>query len=338
MFTKLLVPLDRSPLAEQAIGQAAAIARASQADVDLVLVHQPLTFGGFADAPWNAQQWNDEHKYLESIVEELVSGSSVSTTHAVLRGETVEMICQRAWDVDADLIVMTSHGRTGLSRAWLGSVADGVLKRSSIPILVLRPVETKTDRRAAHHLFNNVLVPLDGSALSMDILACAFSLARCSGARVTLVRVVQPMPAVTLDAGIPYAFPPAAQDSGATDRLVAEAKEQLGEVAHHHAGHGAVTVDAHVVLAGHVAQGIIDFARGHETDVIAMSTHGRGSSRFLMGSVADKVLRGSGLPMLLHRPIDVIENVEPLEVGASDAALMARSIVGSLSQSRGFPY
>jgi len=316
MFTKLLVPLDRSPLAEQAIGQAAAIARASQAEIDLVLVHQPLPFAGFADAPWSADEWTDEHRYLESIVEDLLSGASVQATHAVLRGATVEMICQRAWDIDADLIVMTSHGRTGLSRAWLGSVADGVLRQSAIPVLVLRPIETKKDRLAAHHLFNRVLVPLDGSVLAADILTPAFALARCSGAHVTLVRVVQPVPMMTLDVGIPYAYPPSIQDSGATDRLVEEAKQQLEDVAHRLAGQGTVTVDAQVVVASHVAQGIIDFAREHGTDVIAMSTHGHGATRFFMGSVADKVLRGGGLPMLLHRPIDIIEN--PKEVKAAE--------------------
>jgi len=310
MFTRLLVPLDRSPLAEQAIGQAAVIARAAQAEIDLVLVHQPLSFEGFADAPWSAEQWNDEHKYLESIVDELTSGPSVPATRAVLRGETVEMICQRAWDIGADLIVMTSHGRTGVSRAWLGSVADGVLRRSSIPVLLLRPVETKTERHAAHHPFKRMLVPLDGSALSTDILSSAISLARCSGARVTLVRVVQPVPVMTLDAGIPYAFSPLAQDYGLTDRLLADANAQLEELARRYTGEGNVTFDAQAVLAGYVAQGIIDFARSHETDVIAMSTHGRGASRLLMGSVADKVLRGSGLPMLLHRPIEVNESAQ----------------------------
>lgn len=314
MFTKLLVPLDRSPLAEQAIGQAAAIARASQAEIDFVLVHQPLPFAGFGDAPWSGDEWNDEHRYLESIVEDLASGASVPATHTVLRGATVEMICQRAWDVEADLIVMTSHGRTGLSRAWLGSVADGVLRQSSIPVLVLRPIETKKDRLSAHHLFNRVLVPLDGSVLGADILPSAFSLARCSNAQVTLVRIIQPVPLMTLDIGIPFAYPPAIQDGSATDRLVAEAKQQLEEVVRHSTGHGNVTVDADVVVADHVAQGIIDFAREHATDVIAMSTHGHGASRFFMGSVADKVLRGSGLPMLLHRPVDILESTKPVEV------------------------
>src|SRR5512142_1287847 len=110
MFRKLLVPLDRSPLAEQAVGPAAAIARAFHAAIDLVLVHQPLPFAGFNDEPWNAEQWSDEEKYLEWIAGELITGASVAVTYAVVRGEAVDSICKQAWDVDADLIVMTSHG------------------------------------------------------------------------------------------------------------------------------------------------------------------------------------------------------------------------------------
>jgi nucleotide-binding universal stress UspA family protein len=316
MFTKLLVPLDRSPLAEQALGQAAAIARESQAEIDLVLVHQPLPFAGFGDAPWFAEQWTAEHKYLESIADDLESGASVSVSHAVIRGATVETICQRAWDIDADLIVMTSHGRTGLSRAWLGSVADGVLRNSAVPVLMLRPMDTKKDRLAAHRLFSRVLVPLDGSAVAADILSPALALARCSGAHVSLLRIVQPVPLMTLDVGMPFTYPPVIQDDSATDRLVSEAKAQLDAVVRQFASQGNPSADAHVVVAAHVAQGILDFAHSHETDVIAMSTHGRGASRFLMGSVADKVLRGSGLPMLLHRPIEVIENADAAEASS----------------------
>jgi len=305
MFRKLLVPLDRSALAEQAVGQAAAIARASHAEIDLVLVHQPLPFGGFNDEPWNAEQWNDEDKYLEWIAGELSSGASVPATHMVIRGEPVDSICKRAWDVDADLIVMTSHGRTGVSRAWLGSVADGVLRHSAVPVLMLRPVETKADRLAAHQLFKHVLVPLDGSALAGDILASASALARSSSAAVTLLRVVPPVPLMTVDVDMAFTYPPFVQDDEATQHLVEEAKQQLDETARRFADETGINVDAHVVVAGRVAQAIIDFASGHAVDVIAMSTHGRGASRFFLGSVADKVLRASGLPMLLHRPIGV---------------------------------
>jgi nucleotide-binding universal stress UspA family protein len=303
MFRKLLVPLDRSPLAEQAVGQAAAIARASHAGIDFVLVHQPFPFVGFGDAPWNEGQENDEHTYLETIVEELASGASVPATHAVMRGEAVEMICRRAADVEADLIVMTSHGRTGLSRAWLGSIADGVLRRSAIPVLMLRPVENKKGRAAAHHGFARVLVPLDGSALALEAVSSAAALARSTGARLVLLRVVQPVPVILIDAGMPFVYPPPIPDDIATARLVDEAKQQVADVARTLADQGIAGVETHVIVDELVAHAIIAFARAHEVDLIAMSTHGRGMSRVVLGSVADKVLRGSGLPLLLRRPV-----------------------------------
>jgi nucleotide-binding universal stress UspA family protein len=309
VFKKLLIPLDRSSLAEQAIGQAAAIARAAHAEVDVVLVHQPLPFAGFNDEPWNEQQWNNDHKYVETIANDVTSGARVPVTHNVARGEAIDMICKRAWDIQADLIVMTSHGRTGLSRAWLGSVASGVIRHSAIPVLVLRPVATKDDAAAAHHLFKHILVPYDGSALGAEILEGALALAECSAARVTLLRVVEPVPmamAIGVDMGPVY--PPFIPDEVATNRLAETAAEQLDDVARRVFEKGSVAVEAEVVVAPGVAQAIIDFARGHSVDAIAMSTHGRGASRLFFGSVADKVLRASGLPMLMHRPLGVSHN------------------------------
>jgi len=74
---------------------------------------------------------------------------------------------------------------------------------------------------------------------------------------------------------------------------------------------GGLEVDWRVVVAPHIARAILDFVSAHEIDVIAMSTHGRGASRLLIGSVADKVLRGSEVPLLLRRPPEVRENEEP---------------------------
>jgi nucleotide-binding universal stress UspA family protein len=322
MFKKLLLPLDRSPLAEQAIGQAAAIARAAHASIDVVLVHEPLPFAGFGDAPWNAEEWKSEDKYLETIADELSTGAAVATTHNVMRGEPVEMIYNRARDIDADLIVMTSHGRTGLSRAWLGSVAHGLLRRSSIPVLMLRPVENKTDRKAAHQLFKHILVPLDGSAFSADIIAHATALAKCSGARITLLRVVQPIPMVIVDVDMSIAFPPMIPDPALTEQVVDQATAELADAARQMRHGGYADVDAKVVVAGSTAHGIIDFAIAHGVDAIAMSTHGRGASRLLMGSVADKVVRGSGLPMLLIRPVGVSDESAAKETKESLVSLV----------------
>ena len=310
MFRQLLVPLDRSALAEQAVGLAAAIARSAHAQLDLMLVHEPLPFAGFADAPWNEDEWSSEQKYLQGIVQEVLSGAKIPVSHKVMRGGVVEMICKRAIEVDADLIVMTSHGRTGASRAWLGSIADGVIRRSGAPVLLLHPVETKSPRSAARHLFKKVLVPLDGSAIAADALASAGALARCSNAKLVLLRVVKPVPMILVDPGLPLMYPPPIPDDVVTDRLVDEAKEQLADVAARTAETTGVNVESHVVVESSAAHGIINFARGNEVDVIAMSVHGRGASRLLIGSVADKVLRGSGLPILLHRPIGVAESAD----------------------------
>jgi nucleotide-binding universal stress UspA family protein len=307
MFKKLLVPLDRSPLAEEAIGPATALALASHADLDVVLVHQPIPFGGFGDAPWNDEQRNDEHRYLESITREIGSGAVVKATYALLDGSPVEMIGRRAHDIGADLIVLTSHGRTGISRAWLGSVADGLLRHSTVPVLMLRPVENPLASRAAKHLFKHVLVPLDGSSLSEDILAPATELAACAGARVTLLRVVEPVPLILLEASLPFAYPPTVRDPEATARLVNEAKKQLDELARRVQTGAQIAVSAAVVEEGSAAHAILDYARTHEADVIAMSTHGRGASRLVMGSVADKVVRGGGVPVLLSCPVGLAD-------------------------------
>jgi nucleotide-binding universal stress UspA family protein len=166
-------------------------------------------------------------------------------------------------------------------------------------------VESKADRLAAHRLFEHILVPLDGSALAADILSPTSALGRCSGARVTLLRVVQPVPLMTVDVDMSFTYPPFVQDDEATQQLVEEATQQLDEMSRRLADEAGINVDAHVVVSVRIAQAIVDFASGHGVDVIAMSTHGRGASRFLLGSVADKVLRGSALPMLIQRPIGV---------------------------------
>lgn len=302
MFSKVLVPLDRSTLAEQALGPAAAIARASGAAIDLVLVHQPLPVAALDDAPWNVALGADEQRYVDTVAQELAAGASIAPTHAVLRGEPVDAISRRAIDGRADLIVMTSHGRTGLSRAWLGSVADGVMRRSNVPVLMLRPVGEKRERYSGRQLFKRILVPLDGSALASESLPAAIELAKCSNARLMLLRVVQPVPMITPSLDLPYDYPAPVQDDVETDRLVREARRELAEAEQAIGTRGAPEIASYVIVAPHVAKAIIDFAHGHSVDVVAISTHGRGASRLVVGSVADKVLRASGLPMLLRRP------------------------------------
>ncbi len=304
MFTKLLVPVDRSPLAEQALGRAADVALACKASVDVVLVHHPDQYADFGDTiGLETAQLDAEEKYVDELASELVRNVGVPATHAVMRGDVVSGIVARAHEVGADLIVMTSHGRTGLSRAWLGSVADGVIRRSAIPVLMLRATRELVPRLGVTAPFRKILVPVDGTPEALSVLDAATSLARSSGARLILLRVVPTVPLLTTDTSIASVYPTMFPDDVATAALVNDAQRQLANVAHPIVERDGIAVEQHVVVAGAVAQTVLDFAIAASVDLIAMSTHSRGASRLLIGSMADKITRGSQLPVLLHHPM-----------------------------------
>lgn len=306
MLKKLLVPLDRSSLAEQALGQAAALARAAHADIDLVLVHAPSPFAAYSAAPSNESEWNAEHEYLEATARELESGARVSATHTMMRGAPADLICSRARD--ADLVVMTSHGRTGFSRAWLGSVADAVVRHSPAPVLILRPSEGSRPRLAAPHPFKSVLVALDNSALALEAIGPAVDLARASNATLVLLHVVAPVPLFSSkDVSAPVAYAAVIIDETTTAAVTASSKQRLNDIAGRVCDEYHLDVVADVVVDDRIADGIIGFARGHSIDVIVMATHGRGASRLLLGSVADKVIHGSGVAVMLLRPANITD-------------------------------
>src|SRR3954465_3541815 len=113
MFKRVLVPLDGSVLAEQALPRAAAVARAAGAELHLTAVHRGFAFDNAAEAAQRSQLWNDEREYLDRLVAALSCEANTAVGHALLLGDPVEMICRHVTDVAADLVVMTTHARTG---------------------------------------------------------------------------------------------------------------------------------------------------------------------------------------------------------------------------------
>jgi nucleotide-binding universal stress UspA family protein len=301
MFRRILVPLDGSSLAEEAIGMAAAIARAAGADIDLLMVHEPLLTP--LDTPdWSERQIVSEEKYLRGIAEELTSGAGVKTHETLLRGRAAELIGLRAADSGADLIVMTSHGRTGWSRAWIGSVADAVVRASGVPVLLLRPNELRRDRRSVRRPPRRILLPLDGSPAALEILAPAGALALRWNARIDLLRVVAPVPLILQDMALPFLVAADVIDSEATEEVVRQATQELERDAATLRATGVEVGRQSVIVSPLTAQAIADFARTQESEMIAMATHGRGRSRLVIGSVAEKVRRATDVPVLLLRP------------------------------------
>lgn len=299
MFKRLLIPLDTSSLAEQAIGSAVCIARACDATIELLLVHTGARYGGLAHGTTAGDP--EEHVYLQGLAQEIAHRFTVPVTTHVARGIPVEAIVRRTKEIECDLIVMTSHGRTGFSRAWLGSVADGVIRESTIPVLMERPNEQRKWRTTETMPFRRVLIPLDGSPRGATVLQPAIDLCRWLEARPILARVVLPITLDVTDAGIP-AYPPMIVDPEATRHYVNLAQDQLTALSLSLESDARITAETEVAVGENIAATLIDIARRRHADLIAMSTHSRGSSRLLLGSITDKVLRGTQLPLLLLHP------------------------------------
>jgi nucleotide-binding universal stress UspA family protein len=312
MFSSLLLPVDGSKFAEHALPIALSIARRAGARIQLVHVHAPLTENpkayGFSIPPLDAHLKEEHQTYLESLRERIRKVSTVPVTSSFLEGEIAETLRVTASSTDTDLVVMTTHGRGLLQRFWVGSVADALVRQLSVPLLLVRPREEVVDftREPA---VKRIILPLDGSALSEQILPPALGLGSLMDAEITLLRVIKPVyvpPASDVLAGGPY--------RQQLERLMQELKkgeEELRQKATEYLERMAekvraasLRVKALVVTSEHAAQAILEQASNTGSDVIAMETHGRrGLSRIVLGSVADKVLRGAVVPMLVHRPV-----------------------------------
>jgi nucleotide-binding universal stress UspA family protein len=294
MYRSLLVPLDGSLPSEQSLPYAAALARRSGAALQLAYVHTPLLLGEgmmYLGTP-DVQLWEEERKYLQGVVNRLKKAGLDNVSGQVLEGPIVETLQEHALNEKSDLVVMTTHGRGPLSRFWLGSVADQLVHRLPIPLLLIRTQEEATPP-AKEPEIRKILVALDGSPAAEQILEPAGELAKLMGAACTLLRVV---PTVA-----PPPRPIASANADLGDKLREEAHVYLQRLAASLRDRG-ITVQTRIVADTHPATAILSESAGWDYDVLALETHGRcGLPRLFLGSVADKVVRGAALPILVHR-------------------------------------
>lgn len=304
MLDKLLVALDGSKFGEHALPFAKAIAEKTGASVNLahvsccepptdLLQNTPFQYEGVSMEAYKARHAEEQEKYLKeraALFQEQVPDVEVSSS--LLEGYVTEALERQATEVRAKMLVMTTHGRTGVSRAWLGSVADSLVRNSNFPLLVIRSLE---DGKAFPEAsFDHFLVPLDGSPLGEKILKPAVQLGKAMGTTVSLLHVVSPH----VMAGARVSPLP----KGQMKERLAKAEEYLGGVAERLRGEG---VAAEAVIESHFvpARAILNSAEAMDVDLIAIATHGyTGLKRALLGSVADKVLRAARWPLLLARP------------------------------------
>lgn len=285
MFERMALLLDTSELSEAVIPYALHLASKMGSELDVVNV---IESEGAGERLSKA--------YLDKIVEEIKEPGIKNKRSIIMRGKAADQIIDYAERNKIDIIAMTSHGHSGIKRWVIGGTADKIIRGTRIPVLLVYN-KGKSLLSLQSHTFTHILLPLDGSKAAEATLPYVESIVSSTKVKVSLIRVLSPL----VDQ---YAGPEEyvvdytgkimqALEEDATDYLKQTAKslEEKG-----------ILVSTTIVL-GFPASEILKYVEKQKVDLVVMSTHGRsGMGKWILGSVASKVLHSLEIPLLLIRP------------------------------------
>jgi nucleotide-binding universal stress UspA family protein len=281
MFETILVPLDGTAQAAVALPLARTLAQASRGRIVLLRV---------AASP---EDRDEAARYLERVASELAGSGLVVATEVLASQDVASSLLWAAREQHAGVVVMATHGRSGLQRALMGSVAESVMTESSLPVLLVRPGGRRTTS------LRTLLVAVDGTPGGALALGNAVALAKSSGARVVVLEVAAPIPTWLLSAefGGSLAMP---VDARWDEEALASAQTYVDGLARRLREAG-VQAEGRAHL-GEVVPTINAIAEEVDADLIVIATHARvGAARAVLGSTADAVVRSSRRPVLLVR-------------------------------------
>ena len=294
----ILVPLDGSGFAEEALPRASEIATRLHEPVQLALVHAvaamlPETVPGGAphlDAHFRV----DEQVYLEQLARRLSEEAGVAVTTVILDGPVAPTLIDHVRSRNPQLVVMTTHGRGGLSRLFLGSVADRLIRTLHCPLLLVHAGNALATPEAGEP--RHILVPLDGSALAESVIDQVLGAFGREEMVIELVQIAEPHHEVFIGGDAPLAA------AGVMEQRLLAPNRYLHAVAVR-LRQLRIKVHAEVRIERSVAHGILGYAESHQCELIAVATRGLGGlERVLLGSVADKLVRSARVPLLVWNP------------------------------------
>jgi nucleotide-binding universal stress UspA family protein len=302
MYRVIMVPVDGSAFSREAVFHGLRLARKVGAQLHLVRVASARAVSGGPDtlalesAAWTIER-QDLRTRLHRLAAECRSNSHVEVLASVEEGPIGDALRGYALRHAVDLIVMATHARRGMARAFFGDITGQLIRETGVPVLVVRPPSLATEL-VDGPCYKRIIVPLDGSSLAEQSLEPALTLAAIEHAQVTLLRVVTPGK---------KAPGTEAAASGATRRPAGldEAESYLSKVRIALASRD-VRVHSAVVVADDIPRAIAGFAEASDEDLIAIATHGRGMmARAIAGSVAERVMSEGILSMLVVHPAEL---------------------------------
>jgi nucleotide-binding universal stress UspA family protein len=317
MLKRILVPLDGSDRAERAMSVAARLARGSGSSIlALRVVGLP---------PFRLAPYGEPAQIALAVIGVARDEANAYVKHLALRpefkdipietrvteGHSSEEILDVARDEHCDMIVICTHGYSGLNRWRLGRVATHVARHAPVPVLIVPThYEPGSIRLAGDHV--RLLITLDGSALAEAAIAPGLDIVRALAVpehiKIHLLEVVDFFATVMADTTREDS--PSPSDIGAEEQALQAARDYLETVAQRiHKEHPGVTVTPTAVLASDVADAILKVAEAVPGyDLIAMATHGRGGlQRWALGSITERVLHATHLPLIIARSSDAIK-------------------------------
>ena len=289
LFQRILVPLDGSDLAQRALSYAEAIARRKKSELILLsVVHTDIE-----------HKEDRLHKSHLDITAEKLQAQGITVSTAVVNGHVAEEIVDYSAKNNINLIIISTHGYSGVKRWMLGSVAQKVLYSTGTPVLL---VKSHAPPLVCANI-NKILVPLDGSPFSETIFPYLERLAAGTDTEAVLLEVVE-SPVVPSYGSRPINPTWVKYRDSAWEELQQQATEYLNNIQNDLAQKG-IKLKPKVIKSelGEVAKKIIQIAHSEDTDLIIVATHGRtGVSHWMYGSVANKLVDESTQPLLLVRP------------------------------------
>ncbi len=295
MFRQMLVPLDGSRLAEAVLPVTAAFARALGAKVTLLHVVEPAA-PPTVHGDVHLTQATEAEAYLRGVVGWMAAQGVHAEMVVDQGGDVAATIASRAASLEAGLIILCTHGRGEVRVLLFGRVAEQVLARGTIPVLLMAPTAV---RREETFPVRRLLVSLDGSEMAEAALPAAAVLARGFSAEILLIMVVPTVATITDDRAAAARLMPTA-GAALLDAEAAQAATYLEGVKTRLAREG-IGVSA-VVKRGEPVRVLLDRLARPDTDLIVMATHGRsGVSAVWAGSVASRIVAQAARPVLLIR-------------------------------------
>lgn len=287
MYDRILVPTDGSDHALRAMEHAQRLSNAFGAAVYVLTVVDLDAAGGPFNMGGLDEEFIDRLKQrgktaVQSAVATLRAGIDVHTD--VMTGTPSDAICQYAETNDIDLLVMGTHGRSGVKRYVLGSVAESVVRRSDPPVITVRP----TEGRQAADGYDDILVPIDGSPHAELAAEHGIEIAQRFDARIHAVHIVD----IRVRSGTPDAVVPASF----FEQLTAYGEEATESVAERARAAGLAETTA--VQKGMPSSTLVSYVEKHDIDLVTMGSAGRtGLNRYLMGSTTNRIIRQSEAPV-----------------------------------------